>query len=150
MNPILQLSPYLKQLRLSGILDSLEVCTSQAVEQKLAYTDFLALLVEEEIARSRQRKLVMRQRRADINTPKTFESYDFIFNLGVNQAQIMDLVTCRYLEGKVSVPVVGPCVTGNSPLAQALGHISVRRGYDTVFTRKAPAPVRLGTGRGGI
>jgi len=83
MNPIPQLTLHLKQLRLSGILDSLEVRNRQAVEQKLAYTDFLALLIEEEIARREQRKL-MRQRRAGINTQKTFESYDFTFNLGVN------------------------------------------------------------------
>jgi DNA replication protein DnaC len=46
--------------------------------------DFLALLIEDEIARSEQRKLVMRQRRVGINTHKTLEGYDFTFNLGVN------------------------------------------------------------------
>jgi transposase len=30
------------------------------------------------------------------------------------------------------VLIVGPCGTGKSHLAQALGHIAVRRGYDTV------------------
>jgi DNA replication protein DnaC len=121
-----QLTPHLKQLRLSGILDSLEIRNRQAVEQKLAYVDFLALLIEDEIARRELRKLVMRQRRAGINTQKTLESYDFAFNLGVNQAQIMDLATCRYLEEKVPVLIVGPCGTGKSHLAQALGHIAVR------------------------
>ena len=121
MNPIPQLTPHLKQLRLSGILDSLEVRNRQAVEQKLAYVDFLALLIADEIARREQRKLVMRQREAGINTQKTLESYDFAFNLGVNQAQIMDLATCRYLEEKVPVLIVGPCGIGKSHLAQALG-----------------------------
>lgn len=147
MNPIPQLTPHLKQLRLSGILDSLEVRNRQAVEQKLAYTDFLALLIEDEIARREQRKLVMRQRRAGINTQKTLESYDFTFNLGVNQAQIMDLATCRYLEEKVPVLIVGPCGTGKSHLAQALGHIAVRRGYDTVFTSHAKLLGQLASAR---
>ena len=48
MNPMLPLEPLLKQLRLSGILDSLEARNRQAIEAKLAYTDFLALLVEDE------------------------------------------------------------------------------------------------------
>jgi hypothetical protein len=122
----------------------------QAVEQKLAYVDFLALLIEDEIARREQRKLVMRQRRAGINTQKTLESYDFTFNLGVNQAQIMDLATCRYLEEKVPVLIVGPCGTGKSRIAQALGHIAVRRGYDAVFSTHAntPGATRLGPSRG--
>ena len=61
-----------------------EVRNRQAVAQKFAYNAFLALRVEDEIARRKQRKLVMRQRRAGINTQKTLESYDFTFNLGVN------------------------------------------------------------------
>ena len=51
MNPMPQLAPSLKQLRLSGILDSLEARNRQAIESKLAYTDFLALLIQDEVAR---------------------------------------------------------------------------------------------------
>ena len=64
MNPMPQLAPLLKQLRLSGILDSLEVRNRQAIEEKLAYTDFLAMLIQDEVARREQRKLGMRLRRA--------------------------------------------------------------------------------------
>jgi hypothetical protein len=39
MNPIPELVPHLKQLRLSGILDSLEARNRQAIDSKLAYTD---------------------------------------------------------------------------------------------------------------
>lgn len=51
-----------------------------------------------------------------INAQKTLESYDFTFNLGVNQTQIMDLATCHYLEEKGPVLIVGPCGTGKSHL----------------------------------
>ncbi len=47
MNPMPELSPYLKQLRLSGILDSLEARNRQAIDSKLAYTGFLALLIQD-------------------------------------------------------------------------------------------------------
>ena len=56
MNPIPELSPHLKQLRLSGILDSLEARNRQAIDAKLAYTEFLALLIEDEVARREQKK----------------------------------------------------------------------------------------------
>ena len=46
MNPIPELAPHLKQLRLSGILDSLEARNRQAIDSKLAYTEFLALLIQ--------------------------------------------------------------------------------------------------------
>ena len=60
MNPIPELSPMLKQLRLSGILDSLEQRNRQAIDSKLAYTEFLALLIQDEIARRDNKKLSTR------------------------------------------------------------------------------------------
>ena len=59
MNPVPELSPYLKQLRLSGILDSLEARNRQAIEAKLAYTEFLALLIQDEVARREQKKFAL-------------------------------------------------------------------------------------------
>ena len=59
----------------------------------------------------------------------------------------MDLATCRYLEEKAPVLIVGPCGTGKSHLAQALGHIAVRRGYDTVFFAHAKLLGQLASAR---
>jgi hypothetical protein len=58
---------YLKQLRLSGILDALEARNRQAIDAKLSYVDFLALLIEDEVARE-QKKLALRMRRAAFRT----------------------------------------------------------------------------------
>ena len=57
MNPIPELITMLKQLRLSGILDSLEARNREAVDGQLAYTDFLGLLILDEVARRDQKKL---------------------------------------------------------------------------------------------
>ena len=43
MNPIPELVPHLKQLRLCGILDSLEARNRQAIDSKLAYTEQMGL-----------------------------------------------------------------------------------------------------------
>lgn len=137
MHPMPQLLPLLKQLRLSGILDSLEMRNQQAVEKKLSYTDFLSLLIEDEVARREQNKFAQRQRRAKINVQKTLETFDFTFNLNINQAQIQDLCTCRFIEERAPVQIVGPCGTGKSHLAQSIGHMAVRKGHDTLFTSHA-------------
>ncbi len=55
MQPMPALTPHLKQLRLSGILDSLEARNRQAIDAKLSYVDFLALLIEDEVARRSRR-----------------------------------------------------------------------------------------------
>ena len=134
MNPMPELAPLLKQLRLSGILDSLQVRNRQAIDQKLAYTDFLALLIADEVARREQKKLNLRLRRANFRSQKTLEQFDFEFNPTINRALIQELATGRFIDEPVSVLIAGPCGTGKSHLAQALGHIGVRLGHDVLFT----------------
>ena len=137
MNPVPELTPMLKQLRLSGILDSLETRNRQAIEEKMAYTDFLGLILQDEIARRGQKKLALALRRANFRNQKTLEEFDFSFNPSVNRALIMDLATCRFTQEKVAVFIVGPCGTGKSHLAQALGHAAVRHGLDVLFTSQS-------------
>ncbi len=56
------------------------------------------------------------------------------FNKNVNRAQIQELATCAFMKEKVAVLIAGPCGTGKSHIAQALGHCAVRQGYDVLFT----------------
>jgi DNA replication protein DnaC len=137
MNPMPELTPMLKQLRLSGILDSLETRNRQAIEDKMAYTDFLALIVQDEVARRSQKRLTLALRRANFRNQKALEDFDFTFNSSINRGLIMDLATCRFLQEKVAVFIVGPCGTGKSHIAQALGHAAVRAGQDVLFTSQS-------------
>jgi DNA replication protein DnaC len=134
MNPMPELAPLLKQLRLSGILDSLETRNRQAIEHKLAYPEFLALLIGDEIARREQKKLQTRLRRANFRAEKTLEGFDFDFNPKINRGLIQELASARFIEEKVAVLIAGPCGTGKSHLAQAIGHCAARRGFDVLFT----------------
>ncbi len=134
INPIPELAPQLKQLRLSGILDSLDSRNRQAIQGKLAYTEFLAMLVSDEIARRENKKFSMRLRRAQFRTTKTLEQFEFERLPKLNRALIHDLATGRYLQEKAPVLIVGPSGIGKSHLAQALGHCAVRQGVDVIFT----------------
>ncbi len=137
MNPMPELTPLLKQLRLSGILESLPARNREAIEKKLPFTDFLALLIQDEVARREQKKFATRVRRAGFRGEKTLEGFDFAFNPHIDQAQIADLATGRFIEEKVAVLIAGPCGTGKSHIAQALGHAAVRLGYDVLFTTQS-------------
>ncbi len=137
MNPMSELDPMLKQLRLLGILDSLEIRTHQAIEGKLAYTDFLALLLQDETARRTNKKLQQRLRKSGVRSNKTIESFDFAFNVQIDKGQIMNLATCHFMKEMVPVLIVGPCGTGKSHIAQAIGHCAIRQGNDVLFTTQA-------------
>jgi DNA replication protein DnaC len=147
MNPIPEITPHLKQLRLSGILDSLEARNRQAIEAKLAYTEFLALLIQDEVARREQKKFSARLRRAAFRATKTLDQFDFERLPQLNRALVHDLATGRYLTEKAPVLIVGPCGTGKSHLAQALGHCAVRTGVDVVFSTCAALTASLNAAR---
>jgi DNA replication protein DnaC len=133
MNPMPELIPLLKQLRLSGILDSIESRNRQAIAEKFSYMDFLAIVIQDEVARRAQKRLTTAVRRANFRNQKTFEEFDFTFNPRINRALITELASCRFMEESVSVLIVGPCGTGKSHIAQALGHSAIRKGYDVLF-----------------
>ena len=147
MNLVPELAPNLKQLRLSGILDSLEARNRQAIEGKLAYTEFLALLIHDEVARRDHKKFELRLRRAAFRAGKTLDGFDFSRLPNLNRALVHDLATGRYLAEKAPVLIVGPCGTGKSHLAQALGHCAVRQGVDVLFTTAAQLSASLATAR---
>ena len=128
-----QMVPFLKRLRLSGILQTLDVRNQQAIDEQLTYIEFLARLLEDEVERRAQKQLALRIRRASINTTKTLEGFDFAFNPHINRQQILDLATCTYIRQKRNVLLCGPTGVGKSHLAQALAHEACRRGYKALF-----------------
>jgi DNA replication protein DnaC len=147
MHPMPELIPMLKQLRLSGILDSMEIRNRQAIDEKLPYTEFLALLIQDEVARRTQKKLALRLRRGGVNPNKTFENFDFAFNPSANKTQLLDLAACRFMDEKVCILVVGPCGTGKSHIVQAIGHAAIRVGYEVLFTTQSKLLGQLNAAR---
>jgi DNA replication protein DnaC len=147
MNPIPELAPQLKQLRLSGILDSLDARNRQALDGKLAYTEFLSLLIQDEVARREQKKFQMRLRRATFRATKTLEQFDFERLPKLNRALVHELATGRYLTERAPVLIVGPCGTGKSHLGQALGHCAIRQGIDVLFSTCAQLTASLNAAR---
>jgi DNA replication protein DnaC len=128
-----QLTPHLKHLRLSGILETLEARHRQAVEGKWSYIEFLERLLQDEVERRGQKQLTLRLRRATLATTKTLARFDFNFNPTINRQQILTLAAGDYIRDKRNAILCGPTGVGKSHLAQALGHEACRRGYDVLF-----------------
>ena len=147
MELIHQLAPHLKRLRLSGILETLEVRNQQAVAGHWSYIEFLARLLEDEVARRAQKQLALRIRRATINTTKTLEDFDFGFNPALNRQHVLDLAACTYIRQQRNVLLCGPTGVGKTHLAQALAHEACRRGFDVLFVNTYKMLQHLNGGR---
>lgn len=142
-----QLTPMLRTLRLSGVLETIDVRNRQAVEQQLSYVEFLSLLLQDEVERRSQNKLRLRLRRANFDPTKTLEGFDFAFNPKLNKSEVFDLATCSFIEQRRNVLIFGPCGVGKSHLAQALAHEACRRGHEVLFVATAKMLQHLAGGR---
>ena len=133
MSPIDELSPILKKLRLSGVLQSLELRVRQTVEDDVHPAEFLLRVLNDEVERREGKQLEQRLRRAAFEANKTFENFDFLFNPKVPKGKIIDLATCGYIARKENVLFVGQSGVGKSHLAQALGHRGCLAGHEVLY-----------------
>ena len=79
-HPMPEINTLLRQLRLSHIVEHLPQRNRDAIAKKLAYPEFLALLLQDEMLGRDSNKFKARIKRACIRSDKTLESFDFNFN----------------------------------------------------------------------
>jgi DNA replication protein DnaC len=142
-----QLTPYLKSLRLSGILETLDARNRQAIEGKWTYVEFLSRLLEDEVERRAQKQLQLRLRRATLNTTKTLETFDFQFNPTINRQQVLALAACDYIRQHHNVLICGPTGVGKTHLSQALAQEACRQGFNVLFINTNKMLQHLNGGR---
>lgn len=126
----------LRSLRLSGMIQVLPIRNRQAVEENLSYLEFLELLVEDELARRRDRLLARRLKKAHLPEVKTIDTFNFSFNPSIPKKLILDLLTARFVREHEGVLLIGPPGVGKSHLAIALAVSAIQAGY-TVLHRSA-------------
>ena len=142
-----QLAGQLRQLRMSGVLETLENRNRQAIDGQWSHIEFLTRLLEDEIERRSQKQLNLRLRRATLNTTKTLEGFDFAFNPHINRQQILNLAGCDYVREKRNALLCGPTGVGKTHLAQALGQEAARQGFDVLLVSVQKLLSHLNGGR---
>jgi DNA replication protein DnaC len=136
----------LRELKLSGMLATLDARLAQARAGELGHLDFLQVLCQDEISRRQSMSLARRIRRARFETEATLEGFDFTASPKLPAAQIRDLAALRWLAGGESVIFYGPVGVGKSHIAQALAHLAIRSGADARFMKTTRALAHLAGG----
>lgn len=127
------LVPVLKKLRLSGVLQTLDLRTKEAVDADLSHSEFLFRLCSDEVDRRDAKQLEVRMRRASFETTKRLDDFEWSFNPKLPKSKIIDLATCNFVEKRENVLLVGPAGVGKSHIAQALGERACRAGHSVLY-----------------
>lgn len=128
------LVPILKKLRLSGILQTLDLRTTEAVEANLSHSEFLFRLCSDEVERRESKQRDLRMRRASFDSIKRIEDFQWAFNPQIPKAKIVDLATCNFVGRKENIILTGPAGVGKSHIAQAIGERACRIGHSVLYT----------------
>ncbi len=94
------LASALRDLKLSGMLATLDARLAQAGAGELGHLDFLQVLCQDEISRRQSMSLTRRIRRARFETEATLEGFDFTASPKLPAAQIRDLAALRWLQSR--------------------------------------------------
>ncbi|MCB9792805.1 MAG: ATP-binding protein [Alphaproteobacteria bacterium] len=125
--------PILKKLRLSGILQTLDLRRQEFSDGDIPVEEFLLRVLTDEVERRESKQLALRLKRARFEHAKTLGDFDFTFNPSIPKTKVVDLATCRFVERQEVVCLVGPSGVGKSHLAQALGHRACRAGHTVLY-----------------
>jgi hypothetical protein len=135
MNDRLQTT--LRQLRLSGLAESLDIRLQEAAGHQLSHAEFLELVLQDEVLVRNQRQIDRRVKTANFREVKALDEFDWAFNPSIPRKQVFDLATCRFIRESRDVLLIGPPGTGKSFLAQAIGYLAIKQGmlvlYRSIF-----------------
>lgn len=132
MNDLLQAR--LKDLKLSGIIKTLDVRNEEAIRSNISYMEFMELIISDEVLNRQTNGSNKRLHKARFPQHKTLEEYNFNYQPTISKRFIYNLATCEFIRKKENIALIGPPGTGKSHLATALGVKAIAQGYTVLFT----------------
>lgn len=123
----------LRELRLSGLAQTLDVRLQEAAGHHLSHAEFLELILQDELLVRAERLSERRVKAAQFRELKPLEEFDWSFNPSIHKKQIFDLATCRFVREAKDVLFLGPPGVGKSYLVQALGYQAIKLGFTVLY-----------------
>ncbi|MBC7229810.1 MAG: ATP-binding protein [Actinobacteria bacterium] len=129
-----------RALRLSGMASTLPARLLQADQGDLSAREFLELLVEDEPAVRKGRRLARRLKKAKLPCVKYLSDFDFAFNPKIPKRLALKLNTARFVREKRGVLLIGPGGAGKSRIAISPAVSAIAAGH-TVLHESTFDPV---------
>ena len=127
------LTSKLRQLRLSGLAETLQVRLQEALGNSLTYAEFLELILQDELLVRDQRKIARRVKAASFRELKSLEEFDWAFNSTIKKSRMYELASGQFVKQRRDVLFCSPPGTGKSHLVQGIGYQLIKLGYVVLY-----------------
>ncbi len=127
------LSSKLKELRLSGLAETLEVRLHEASGNHLSHLEFLELILQDELLVRQDRQLARRVKSAAFRELKSLEDFNWSFNPSIKKSDVYALATGRFIEQRRDALFCAPPGTGKSHIVQGIGYQLLKLGYQVYY-----------------
>jgi DNA replication protein DnaC len=116
------------ELNLTSIAREIPALLGQAETSAPSYSTFLRRLLDVEKASRTERKIQRRLRWSKLGPPVSLENFDFSIRPQLPPQVVKELLTCRFIDDRRNVILVGRPSLGKTTIARAIGHEACNRG----------------------
>ena len=141
---MIEIERALRQLRLSGIADTLStrVMQAQAAQQPLLET--FATILQDELDRRQSRLIERHFKRCGLDERLTLADFDWRFNPKLTRSAYFELHTLKFVTEGANVLIIGKPGTGKSHVAKAVAYQATLQGYDVRYVEADTEFARYG------
>ncbi len=123
----------LRELRLSGIADTLSTRVMQAQAAQQPFLETFAAMLQDELDRRRSRLMERRFKRSGLAERLTLVDLDWRFNPKLPRSGCFELHTLKFIAEGANALIIGKPGTGKSHVAKAVAYQATLQGYDARY-----------------
>jgi len=121
-------------LQLTWSLENYDTLATEAAQKHWSHVDYLKRLLDGEVARRHDNRVIRRIKQARFPVLKTLDQFNWSWPKKINRAQVQNLFRLAFLDDHTNVILVGGVGIGKSHLATALGYEACQKGLSVLFT----------------
>ena len=134
----------LRELRLSGIADTLSTRVMQAQAAQQPFLETFAALLQDELDRRHSRLMERRFKRSGLTERLTLADLDWRFNPKLPRSACFELHTLKFIGEGGNALIIGKPGTGKSHVAKAVAYQATLAGYDVRYVEADTEFARYG------